>query len=490
VKTLERYQLALLAVLIAVWSSMVLTDRFFTDSDSYFHVGVARRMLEDGWLRRFEWLPYTTLHDPYPDMYLGQHVVLIPFVALFGVELGLRVAILTLSSAFVVSLHLVLRRRGMRWPMPWIVLAILACPIALTYAVFLKGASTFFVLLPWFVDAIWAGKARRTFVLSWLSVYVYVGATVLVPFAIVHLVVVRWWHGRWDWQCLAATLAGLVAGMVINPLWPAHWSYVYAELLSIFARDATMVPGEYRGAEWAALTGSMLVRIAGAAMLAWFVVLMRQLARAERVPAEAASGAIAALGLLGAGLLSGTKMIELFVIFSILTVPQLVAAMRPWPRWFAASALAAMVLVAVWSGNDLRTQMASPGLARPADYQSMARWLGERTGRREMVVAPWDDMPGLFAFGGDQRYVAGLNMQFLHDQDRLRFEAFAFLYRGAISDPEATLVQFFDSARFILVRRIPHLAGEPMLTDRLSKNPAFEELAAPTPMWRVFRRRL
>lgn len=487
-KTLERYQLALLGVLIAAWASVVLSDHFFTDPDSYFHVGVARRMIEDGWLRQFDWLPYTTLHDPFPDLYLGQHAVLMPFVALFGVELGLRLAIMTLSTAFALSLHLVLRRRGVRWPAPWIVLALLGCPLALTYSIFLKGASTFLVLLPWFVDAVWSGAWRRTFVLAWLSVYVYVGATVLVPFAVVHLVVERWWHGRWDHRCVVATLAGLVAGMLINPLWPAHWGYVLAELRSIFTQHPAMVPGEYRGAEWAALTGEALVRLAGVALAAWFVVLVRQLGRAHRVSAEAASGAIAALGLLGAGLLSGSKLVELFIVFSILALPLLAREMRPWSRWLVVPAVAIAIAAATWAVDDLHTQLRREGPARPADYAVMASWLGERTEPREMIIAPWDDMPGLFAFGGDQRYVAGLNVQFLHDQDRLRFEAYALLYRGVISDPEQTLVQFFDGARFILVRRIAHLPGEPALTERLRRNPAFEELAAPTPVWRVFRR--
>ena len=146
------------------------------------------------------------------------------------------------------------------------------------------------------------------------------------------------------------------------------------------------------------------------------------------------------------------------------------------------------IAAATWAVDDLHTQLRREGPARPADYAVMASWLGERTEPREMIIAPWDDMPGLFAFGGDQRYVAGLNVQFLHDQDRLRFEAYALLYRGVISDPEQTLVQFFDGARFILVRRIAHLPGEPALTERLRRNPAFEELAAPTPVWRVFRR--
>nr|MBA3542579.1 hypothetical protein [Deltaproteobacteria bacterium] len=261
VARLERFQIALLLILPIVWSTIVFAPEFFTDADSYLHVGVARRMLEDGWLRTFEWLPHTTLADPYPNMYLGQHLFLMPLVAVFEPATALHVGVVTLSTAFAASLHLVLRRRGVRWPAPWIVLGLLACPLALTYAVFLKGATTFLIVLVWFVDAVWAGARRRTFVLAWLSIYVYVGATVLVPFALVHLVVRRWLDGRWDAGCVVATVLGILAGMLINPFWPAHWSYVIAELRTIFERDPALIPGEYRGAEWAMLAGDTLVKI-------------------------------------------------------------------------------------------------------------------------------------------------------------------------------------------------------------------------------------
>jgi len=484
----ERWQLLLLAILPAVWSTIVFADWYFTDADSYYHVGVARRMLEDGWLRAFEWLPHTTLHDPFPDMYLLQHVVLAPLVAVFGPAMAMRLGVVLLSTAFAVSLTLVLRRRGVRWASPWVVLGLLACPIALTYALFLKGATSFLVLLPWFVDAVWAGNRRRTFVLAWLSVYVYVGATVLVPFALVHLLVVRAWHGRWEPACVVAAVAGVLAGMIVNPMWPAHWSYVAAELRSIFERHPSMVPGEYRGSEWAMLQADILVRLCAAALVAWGVLLVRQLGRAERVSAAGASGAVAALGMLGAGMLSGTKMVELFVVFSILAVPVLAADMRRWPRLVVAGALALGVATAAWSVLDLRAQMQTmPGLARAKDYEVMATWLRARTGPREMVVAPWDDMPGLFLFGGDQRYMAGVNVQFLRDHDRKRFEAYALLYRGLISDPERAMGVFFDGARFLLVRRIAHFPGEPALTAGLAANPAFEEVASPSQVWRVFK---
>ncbi len=484
----ERWQIALLAILPAVWSTFVFADWYFTDADSYFHVGVARRFLEDGWVRTFEWLPHSTLHDPYPDMYLLQHLVLVPLVAIVGPATAVPLGVVLLSSGFAVSLFLVLRKHGVRWAAPWVVLGLLACPLALTYSVFLKGTTSFLVLLPWFVDAVWAGNRRRTFVLAWVSVYLYVGATVLLPFALVHLFVVRVWHERWEPACVVATIAGVAAGMIVNPAWPAQWGYVAAELRTIFERDPALVPGEYRGAEWMIMQADVLLELAGAALAAWGLLLVRQLGRAARVSDAAASGTIAALGLLGAGMLSGTKMVELFLVFSFLAIPVAAIDMRPWPRWFAAAAAAAAIAVSVWSVTNLRDQMTTmPGLARGRDYQVMATWLNQRTARTEMVIAPWDDMPGLFLFGGDQRYMAGMNMQFLRDADRKRFEAYALLYRGVISDPEQAMSVFFDNARYILVRRIPHLPGEPALLSSLFANPAFEEVASPSQVWRVFR---
>jgi hypothetical protein len=486
---IARWQPALLVALPAVWAVIVCAPGYFTDADSYYHLGVARRLLEHGWLRQFPWLPYTTLADPFPDPHLAQHVVLAPLVAVFGPAAALRIAPVVLSSAFAASVYAVLRRHGVRWPAPWIVLGLLACPLAVSYATFVKGASTFLIIVPWFVDAVWRGARRRAFVLAWLSVYAYVGATVLVPFAIAHLLAVRWREGRWDAGCLVAALAGLAAGMIVNPFWPAQWSHAAAELRSVFERDPALVPGEYRGAEWAILGTDVLVQVAGAALIAWAAVLIRQLGRAAAASTPAVSGALAALGLLAGGLVSGSKLIELFVVFSLLAVPLLAEQMRPWGRAATAAAVALALAMAARSLALRREMLAAPGPTRPAELAAMAHWLDERTAPGEVVVAPWDDMPGLFLFGRDERYVAGVNVQFLRDADPTRFTAYALLYRGAIADPQNTLATLFDGARFLLVHREPRLPGEPALTAGLAANPAFEEIASPASLWRVFRRR-
>lgn len=481
-----RYEPLLLLALPIALAVLVCSSTYTTDPDAYFHLGCARRIVEGGCIRSLPELPYTTLAEPFPNLYLGQHLLLAPIVWLLPPTLALEVGVLAMASGLALSLFLVLRRHGVARAAPWVVLGMLAIPQSLVYALYVKGAATFLILLVWFVDAVWRARVSRTFALAWLSVYVYIGATVLVPFVLVHVAVARATSGRWEWRLLVATLGGLAIGMLVNPGWPAHWAHVVAELRTIVEQDPRLVPGDLRGAEWAALSGTQLVRFAGAAMIAWMVVLIRRLGRVDAAAPAAISGAICALGLFGAALLAGTKLLELFVIFSLLTVP-LVARTVTWPRWLAGAVATCAILLALANLARLADQMRRPGLPHPDDYRELAAWLDERTDPGEVIVTAWDDMPGLFYYGHHQRFIAGWNVQFLLDADERRFNGYALLFHGQVEDPENLLPTLFDGARFLIVRRRPHTPGEQTLTEQLSKSTHFEELAGPVPVWRIFR---
>jgi hypothetical protein len=481
-----RYEPLLLLALPLVLSLLVCSSSYATDPDSYLHVGCARRLIEGGCLRTFPWLPYTTLADPFPNFYLGQHLVLAPFAAILPHTAALAAGVLLLSSGLALSLFLVLRRHGIARPTWWVMFGLLAVPQSLVYALYIKGAATFLILLVWFVDAVWSGNVRRTFVLAWLSVYVYIGATVLVPFVLVHVACVRLIDGRWAWRLVIATLAGLAVGMIINLGWPAQWTHVIAELRTIIAQDPRLVPGVLRGAEWAALSGAHIASLVGVLLAVWAVLLVRRLVGGEPVAVGTLSATIAALGLLGAGLLVGSKMLELFAVFSILAVPRIATAMT-WPRWLPIVVGVLATALVVRNVMQIDGEMHRPGLAHPSDYRELASWLDARTDPTEVVVVPWDDMPGLFLFGHDQRYVAGWNVQFLLDGDSKRFSGYYLLFTGQLRDPEQLLPQVFEGARFLIVRRDPRHDGEVQLLAQTAANPHFEELAGPVPLWRIFR---
>lgn len=478
-------ELLLLALVPAAIAWIVFAPGYGPDPDAGFHLGCARLYATEGWIGSFPWLPFTALAENFPNVYLGQHLLLAPLARVLEPGAAVLAGTFLLGTAQALSLWLVLRKWGVRWAAAWTVLGLCASSYSVAYLTSLKGGSTFYVLLPWFADALWSRSVRRTFLLAWLSVYVYVGATILVPMALVLVVALGLWERRWPFALVAATLGGILAGMVVNPFWPDHWEHTARELGSVFLRTVPEIEA-IRGGEWMQLEGKRIAAIAGAPLAAWLACLVLHLARGERAPAGAAAGATVALGLFAGGLFGGAKMLFLFLLLSALFLP-LLARELVVPRWLLGLALALGVANAAWSVHTRRAQ--SSGFPVPAEYRAMGELLARSSEPDELVLSAWDDFCGLFLFDRHNRYVAGFNVEFLHRTDPQRFRAYYLLYEGEVKEPAKTMAKHFPGARFVLVRRVPRRPGEATLAQTLATDLAFDELDSPAETWRLFRLR-
>ena len=478
-------ELACLALVPLVVAWIVLSSGYSPDPDAGFHLGCARLYASEGWIGSFPWLPFTALAEGFPNVYLGQHLLLAPVARLLEPESAVLVSTLLLGTALAVSLWLVLRKWGVRWASLWVVLGCFSSSYFVAYLTSLKGGSTFYVLLPWFADALWSRAPRRVFALAWLSVYVYVGATILVPMALVLVLALGLWERRWPWSLVLATLGGLACGLVVNPFWPHHWEHTARELGSVFLRTVPEIEA-IRGGEWMQLEGKRIASLAGAPLAAWLAFLVLHLARGTPAPAGAAAGAIVALGLFAGGLFGGAKIFFLFLLLSALFLP-LLARELVVPRWLAAAGLLLALANAAWSARERHAQRGSFPLL--SEYRAMAQVLERETAEGELVLASWDDFCGLFLFDRKDRYVAGFNVEFLHRTDPQRFRAYYLLYEGEVKEPAKALAKHFEGARFVLVRRQPRRPGEETLAHTLATDLAFDELDSPARTWRLFRLR-
>jgi hypothetical protein len=477
----------LLSVLAGL-AALVWSPGYKPDPDSYYHVGCARLYAQRGWLPGFPWLPYTALGPSFPNVHLLQHLVLAPVAAALPPTAALRAAPILLSSALVASVFLVLRRWGVASPAAFTAFGMLGAPLLILYGTSVKGGALFFVLLVWFVEAVWARAARRAFALAWLSVYAYVGAPVLLLVALVHAVVAAAGRDAAWWRAPAATAGGLAAGLVLNPFWPGHLDHISRELLSVLGAPATLTPGVFRGGEWLRLGGRAVLWFAGGPAAAWAVLLVRRAWRRERLSGPAAAGLLVALVFLALALASGSKPLYLFALLSVLFVPLAAARSAPWPRPLALALLALAAANAASSlGGAGRIVTGSPGPG-PSDYRELASWLAARSAPGEVVVAPWDDFPGLFFFDPGRRYVAGINLEFLLRVDAARFEDFRLLYAGAHPDPRSALRRF-DDARLVVARRPGLDPAGGRLYLQLAASPDFADAGAPGSAWSVFRAR-
>ncbi len=483
-RILGRAEPLAIALVPAVVAALVFCPDYRANPDSYYHVGTAALYAEHGWLRDFPWLGYTVLGHHFTDVHLLLHLALAPLAGLCQPQIAQRLSVILMSTGLAASLWLVLRRWKVGAPAVWVTLALFGSPFLAIYAVSLKGGAAFFIILVWLIDAIWARAVRRTFVLSWLSVYAYVGAPVLVPLVLVFFVVVWLWDEAPPWKLVAAVVAGLVAGLLVNPFWPDQWGHIASEIASVFTRPANLPAGQLRGSEWLAIPTNVLLRISFAFLAAWFVLLVRQLGRDRRVSAGTAAGAVVALGLLCGAMMAGPKILYLFFLTSVLFVPRLAHALRPWPRRVA---IGAALLATLNAGYTVReTYRQTRGHPTPEDYAAVAHYLEASTPKGQVVVAAWDDFPGLFLFDRHNRYVVGMNPEFLLRENEKRFNAYAMLFLGKVSDPEQLLPTFFDDAQLIVVRNPPRGPGENALANQLEHSPHFTRLYSPSPYWIIF----
>jgi hypothetical protein len=493
-RLLAKYDALWLALPLCAYVFLAFSGDFHPDADSYYHMGCARLYAAHGWISSFPWMKYTVLADSFPNVHFLQHVALVPLALVFDPVVALKLAIVILPFALLVSAYLVLRRWGMPLPGLWVSLAALTSPVQVTIAVSIKGGALFAILLVWLLDALRLRAASRAFVLAWLTAYAYVGAPLLFLVLIVHVAVRRLWDGVWDLAPCVWVAGGLAAGLVVNPFWPGHWSQIGAELYNAVVTPAVLAPGDFRGTEWMSLPGRDLFRLTGAPIVAWGLLLVRQLARKERVDSRDAFGAILALVFLGAAMLSAKFLFQFFII-TLVFLPAVALAMRPWPRWCAPAAAALGLLVGAYSvgiahrdlykgdGGDPARNSREPG---PADYRALGQWLPGQTRPGEVVLAPWDDFPGLFFFDTYNDYVVGMNTDFLLRKDEKAFSAYYYLYHGRVRDPENLLPAFFGDARLIVVRTKPRNTGEQQLAGRLEGNKRFKALASPTKIFRVY----
>jgi hypothetical protein len=206
----------------------------------------------------------------------------------------------------------------------------------------------------------------------------------------------------------------------------------------------------------------------------------------RRLSSAAAAGLVACLGVLGASLLAA-KFFYLFFLLSVVALPIVAAESGPWPRRLLVPLLAGGVLLSGLSVTTSRHDMVQNEKPGPDDYAAMSAYLKSQVPEGMTIVAPWNDFPGLFFYNRENRYVVGLNTNFLLRQDEKRFLAYHMLYSGRVSDPENLVPDFFDGSRVLLVRQRETTGADRRLASQLKANPHLAEVVpSPAAPWHVF----
>lgn len=447
--------------------------------DAYYHLGVAAAyaaaLAHGEWMSVLPVLPFTILGaDPFPNVYLLQHLLLAPLTWVLSPFNAIYVAMGLSGWALLASIYFVLRGWGVRGAIWWTQLVWLASPILYSYVIYLKGSALFLILLVWAVDALVRRKFGQLFVYSWLAGYSYVASYLLVPVAGCFALAALIYRRRWEWQSIAATALGFAAATLINPAFPSN-----IELLLLEFNNALRFPGAWEaglwiGAEWQGISLHALGTYLGFAFGPWAVIV---LVLAARQQSGRVLGACLVTGLFALALAfyAGSKGASMAAVLYCLLVPLALYRInpRPWLSWVALLWLGGVLAYGHTQGYINYENRSGQSFVQ--DARRIALTAHRAAGDGKVITAPWSDFPWLFYFNPHNYYVAGMNLGFL-EQSTGQLSAYQRLYSGQIRRPEIVLPRCFLS-NLLIMHRYPGLEGEQRLLATLrAKKEYFTEI--------------
>ncbi|MBI4598654.1 hypothetical protein HY734_00485 [Candidatus Uhrbacteria bacterium] len=499
--------IACLLVAVPLVAANVLPS--FPDPDSFYHAKMALILRDQGLLYAFPWFQFTELKDTFANPHLLYHAALIPFVSAFDPLVGMRVSAVVFGLVALASLFLVLR--ALKVPLPLLFVSAAALSIGFMHRMALPRAPALSIALLLFLT--WAMRAKRPllcFLLSSTFVWFYHGWPVallsLGALLAGDLLARRVDAPEGFWRCgldtlrewcvtAGSVLAGLAAGLVVNPYFPHNIAFSVVDIfkIGVVNYQGTLPVGQ----EWLPASVADYVSQNAPTALFWlacFCLFLPGIRLRGALVKRTEIADVFAFFLLAGGYtlltLKSARYVEYAIPFVILSAgtffrfgepfvrQELVPFVESWIRrssWRRPLLLfCASILVIVLAAEEWRSLLRTRPYFRVEQYQIAADWMRENIPVGETVFHnSWDFSLILWYLDDEHRYLAGLDPTFMYDEDPEAFEVWRSLVNGDEKNV-SRIVSTFHARTVVVDTR---LDGSAKLIKNLDQSDVFREVA-------------
>jgi len=457
------------------------------DTDSFYHLAVAREVAHHGVLHELPWLRLSALGAGFGDKELLFHWLLAPFAAAGDPLAGGRAALATFEAALLAALTALAWRAVGPWGLvvvPWLLLGSLELDWRL---VRLRPELLSLLLLLAALAAAGSGRYRLLGALAAGYALAYTGFHALLA--------ICWalfaWRGvtrrRWEWPLLLYPLLGTLVGVMAHPSFPHN--LVVWKLQNV---DHFRLAGAYARTQEMAADSTDVLLLANVgwwlgALVLWLARDRQRAAMAdERAAALAARTEAFAIATVAFGLLyllSSRFAVYFFPFASIWLLLEIarrggVAHRLTLPGGRQLPTIAALLLVALVAAplaarelDRFATRTAlGPGRLRLADREAMSRALPAGA----TVAAPWTDTPIYMLWAAQGRYLNALDPVFMAAVDPAAWAAEQAIFAGDEPDVPLRTASTLESGW--IAWSTP--SGSRRLLDRLRGDPRARPLHA------------
>jgi hypothetical protein len=425
------------------------------DYDGYYHIKMASLIREKGLPTPFPYLPLTILDEKgYTDHHFLLHVIQIPFTYLKDLRLAAKLSAVFCAALAFTAFFWLLRSYSVPYPWLWL-LMLFASSSAFLYRMSMPRAQSLSLALQIIAShLILQRKYKALAVLSMIFVWTYNAFPTVCALVFIGVVTFLITERRFEYKLLVAGAAGIAAGLVINPYFPQDILFLWNHIVpKIFAfKYQTNV-----GSEWYPYNSWVLFSLAPVAILSYMGGILWTNREEWKMDAPKLFWFLAASLYLYL-VVKSRRFVEYFPPSAILF---LAFALRHELKEFRfkhalqvrkrqAVLLGVMACLATMLG--LNIAHVSQDIRESPDtyaYKGAAEWLAQNTPQGSIVfTTDWDDFPMLFYYNTHNRYIVGLDADFMRLKNEPLFREYEKITRGQVNEPADEILTDFN-ARFV-----------------------------------------
>jgi len=278
--------LIVFAVVFSVFSALEFNSEnpYFSGYDSFYHIGMAEYILENGLPHKFPYLYYTTLNEQFTDNHLLFHLMLVPFILLFGNVAGPKIFIAFSFALVFALLYIFLSKLKFAWALPFTTLAFFLEPSDFYFRqAFIRNPapSLLFLLL-----ALYFLHRKRLWpltILAFLYGWLYTGGGFLFLLALLAIYSVVSWamKTKLNVKLVLYPAIATILSLVINPYFPENIKSIFLQVW-----QTGLQAKEYSGGEWYPYDTWFWLSISYIPLLIWFgavIIALRKKLKISRI---------------------------------------------------------------------------------------------------------------------------------------------------------------------------------------------------------------
>ena len=458
------------------------------DWDGYYHIRWSSLLWENfsqgKWLPSFDWLPLTVLNPThYNDHHFLFHLAQIPFLWFLEPVMAAKVAAVVFGTLAVFSVYWMLYHYKVDYLLLWLA-AILTCANMFYYRMNMAKAPPLTIIIT--IAGIYLLFERKYI---WLLplMFAFVWTYSLFPLlwfaAIIWTIIIAWNERRFEWRPFVYTTAGMIAGNIINPYFPANlylfWEHAYTKI-KLGSDFAVAV-----GGEWYPYTGMELLTHFPVAMLAMLLGYIFFMPRGGKLP-EKATFFLMFVSILCAAQFRSKRFAEYFPPFAVLFLAFSFQAFRKsqtvelpedfkrdiepyldadkpkagidtWGILREATAWTIGIVLGIYFLFNMigfhKFGIDQEGLAETIRgneandrYRRTMEWANANIPAGERIFnANWDDFPKLFFYDQKHQYVYGLDPNYLYSQNPDLYKLLLDITAGKTEDAGPVIREKFGA---------------------------------------------